>query len=127
MKLFIPFCVMVAASCVYGDDLSRLDEIIQKRGVLLEEIHKVAKDSQPRDSEQVRSTALELYVFRRDTGKTVPERVKWQENILTVARDHVADVKKQMEIGVMRRVDLTRAEERVLAAEQKLLELQLAR
>jgi hypothetical protein len=127
MKLFVPLFVLLAGPIVHGQENARVEEIIRKRGALLEEIHQMAKKSQTSDPEQARASALELFCFRRDTAKTLPEKLKWQNEILAMLKAEFDNMKRHAEIGVMRQIDVSRAEERMLASEQKLLEMQQAK
>ena len=125
MKTFISAFLILSCAAVYAEEKTRLDQIIAKREALLSEIYEVVKkNSGVGDPNQVRVAALELYAFRRDTAKTLPERIRWQQQIVDFEKAAIKDAKNRVEVGVMQPLDVTRAEERALAAEQKLLELQ---
>jgi hypothetical protein len=126
MKTILTF-LLLSGLIVNAQEKSRLDQVIAKRDALLVEIYEAVKSgakSGTNDPTQVRAAALELYAFRRDTAKTLPERIRWQEQIVEMENAVAKDVKGRAAIGVMLPLDITRAEERALAAEQKLLELQ---
>ena len=127
MKRFLALCVLAGSFHLCAAEDDRLKEVIEKRGALLAEIHDALKEGVKagrNTSDEASAAAFQLYIFRRDNAKTPAERVRWQEEIFSEAKREVADVKSRISIGVMGPLDLSRAEERVLAAEQKLLELQ---
>jgi hypothetical protein len=126
MKTFFYTVLILSCAVVNAEEKFRLDQIIAKRDTLLAEIYHTVKSNKSgtRDPDEVRTAALELYSFRRDHAKTLPERIRWQEQIVEMEKAEAKDARGRVAIGVMRPLDVTRAEERVLAAEQKLLELQ---
>ena len=126
MKTILTF-LLLSCLIVNAQEKSKLDQVIAKRDALLVEIYDAVKSgakSGTNDPTQVRTAALELYSFRRDTAKTLPERIRWQEQIVEMENAEAKEVKGRVAIGVMLPLDVARAEERALAAEQKLLELQ---
>ena len=123
----LALCILAGSLHLCSAEDDRLNEVIEKRGALLAEIHDALKQGVKagrNTPDEVCAAALQLYGFRRDNAKTPADRIKWQEEILSEAKREVADVKSRIPIGVMTPLDLSRAEERALAAEQKLLELQ---
>jgi hypothetical protein len=125
MKIFLYTFLIISCSVLNAEERFSLDQIIAKREALLAEIYDVVKkNSGAGDPTQVRVAGLELYTFRRDTAKTLPERIRWQQQIVDMEKAEIKDAKRRVEVGVMQPLDVIRAEERALAAEQKLLELQ---
>lgn len=117
-------CTLAASAAIHAQD-STIEQIVEKRDALLTQIHESTKNSfavGAASQEQVRSAALDLYSFRRDSAKTLTERLKWQEEIIASEKQQKASVEKRMTQGTAAPVDGLRAAERVLAAEQKLLE-----
>ena len=127
MKTYIYAYLILSCAAVYAQEKSRLDQVIARREALLVQIYEAVQSGAKtgtNDPTEVRTAALELYAFRRDTAKTLPERIRWQEQIVELENAEAKNVKGRAAVGVMLPLDVTRAEERALAAEQKLLELQ---
>ena len=126
MKTFFYTVLILSCAAVNAEEKSRLDQIIAKRDALLAEIYDTLKSNRSsiRNPNEVRTAGLDLFSFRRDHAKTPPERIRWQEQIVEMEKAEAKDARGRVAIGVMLPLDVTRAEERVLAAEQKLLELQ---
>ena len=120
----------VALATANAEETSSIDEIVRKRDSLLNQIveyFKKGAEIGTSTEEEVRSATLNLYSFRRDSAKTHSERLQWQERIIASEKERIASIKLQMAQGTASPIDAVRAEERVLAAEQKLLELQLVK
>jgi hypothetical protein len=102
-----------------------LEQIIQKRDAILSELLELAKKRT--DPTDVYDAAMRLYSFRRDNAKEKPDRLKSQELILAMEQAAAKDVRSRIAVGLARPEDELIAEERILAAEQKLAELRLAK
>lgn len=126
MKTFLYSFFLLSCAVANAQEKSSLDQIIAKRDALLAEIYETVKSdkSGTRGPSDLRAAALELYSFRRDHAKILPDRIRWQEQIVEMEKGEAKDARARVAIGVMLPLDVTRAEERALAAEQKLLELQ---
>jgi hypothetical protein len=131
MRKFIPLCIVfVAFALTHAQEPASLDEIVQKRDSLLTQIVEATQHQRKAGTgtaEQVRIASINLYSFRRDSAKTQSERIQWQERIVASAKESHAAFKTSVTIGTATPMDALLAEERVLAAEQKLLELQLVK
>jgi len=117
--------VLITVAGVYAQEAT-LEQIIKGRDDLLTKIHETMKksfDAGVASEEDVYRAILELYSFRRDTSKALAERLQWQEQIVTSEKQRKAVVEKRLKQGTTTPVDGLRASERLLAAEQKLLEL----
>lgn len=127
MKTAFVFCgVLFAAIAVSAQETSAVDDIVQKRGALLERILEVTKNQVKAGSAsfgQVRDATVKLYSFRRDIAKTNPERIQWQERIVAAEKESKDAAAKSLALGLASPIDPLLAEEQLLAAEQKLLEL----
>jgi outer membrane protein TolC len=127
MKTAFVFCgVLFAAIAASAQETSAVDDIVQKRGALLERILEVTKNQVKAGSAsygQVRDATVKLYSFRRDIAKTNPERVQWQERIVAAEKESKDAAAKSLALGLASPIDPLLAEEQLLAAEQKLLEL----
>jgi hypothetical protein len=127
MKRLIAVWTLVASLQLCAAESDRMKEIIEKRGALLAEIHEAMKQGVKRGTctpDEVSAAAVQLHSFRRDTAQSAADRIKWQQEILADAKREAADARNRIAIGVMTPLEVSRAEERALAAEQKLLELQ---
>jgi uncharacterized protein YlxW (UPF0749 family) len=128
MKTIIALCFLfIALTATHAQHPKSLDEILRKRDSLLTQIVEALQNSRTATEEEVRNATMNLYSFRRDSAKTHPERLQWQERIIATEKESEARMKKRMEIGTTTPLDVLLAGERVCAAEQKLLELQLVK
>ena len=128
MKTACVFCVvLVAAIAASAEEASSaVDEIVQKRDALLARILEVTKNQVKAGSAsygQVRDATVKLYAFRRDIAKTNPERIQWQERIVAAEKESKDAAAKSLALGLASPIDPLLAEEQLLEAEQKLLEL----
>jgi hypothetical protein len=119
----------ISITLAVAQDAKALDEVIRKRDALLVEILDAKKQSLLAGGslEAWHTATVNLYVFRRDAAKTPADRISWQEKIVAFEKKEAADMRTREKAGVAQAMDVTIAEERALAAEQKLLELQLAK
>ncbi len=120
----------VALSAAHAQEPTRLDEIVQDRGTVLAQIVKAytnLRKAGTGSEEQVRQATINLYAFRRDSAKTQAERPQWQERIVAAEKEGHAYIKACVKTGTATPMDELLAEERVLAAEQKLWELRLVK
>jgi len=128
MKTIIAlYFAFVAIAAAQAQESKGLEEIVRKRDAVLTQIVEAIQSQYKAGKatgEQLRSANINLYSFRRDTTKTQSERLQWQERIVAAEKERKASAKRHVETGTVTRVDELLAEERVLAAEQKLLELQ---
>ncbi len=128
MKTMIALCFAPAASAAaHAQESKGIDEIIRKREAVLTQIVEATQSQYKAGAaseEQLRGATIHLYSFRRDSTKAHSERLRWQERIVATEREGKASVKRRVATGTATRLDELLAEERVLAAEQKLLELQ---
>ncbi len=118
-------CALVTSATIHAGDFG-IDDLIKERITLLTEIHRSTKasfDVGTATEDQVRNAALELYTLQRDAAKPLADRVKWQEQIIATEKQQKAAIEKRITQGTSTAVDGLRAAERVLAAEQKLLEI----
>jgi hypothetical protein len=107
-----------------------VDEIVKQRIAILTKIVEARKEQFKAGQgtvDQNRSATRELYAFCRDSAKTPAERLSWQERIVAFEQEVKADIDKRVLVGSVSTIDALRAAERVLAAEQKRLELQAAK
>src|SRR5688572_18346952 len=107
-----------------------LDEIIRKRDAVLSELVAFARENAKTgvaSNIDLHEATIRLLTFRRDSAKTKGDRIKWQEEIVATEKGSHKAVQARIAIGVMTSVQALLAEERVLAAEQKLAEFQLAK
>lgn len=124
----IPFVLSACFHC-QGQEPERLDEIVKAREVALVQILELTKNqsaTSAADPEQFRKDTLALFSFRRDSVVSLRERIQWQEQIAAVEKEAKEETHKRVAIGTRTPMDLLRAEERFLAAKQKLLELRAA-
>jgi hypothetical protein len=127
MRTTVSLLLYLLATLTAGAQPS-LDEIVQKRDAVLTQLLEIAKSdmkSGRRTQEDVYEALIRLYSFRRDSAKTLSDRIKWQEQVVSAEQQVVTDTNARMAIGVMGPVDVLRAEERLLTAQQKLAELRL--
>jgi hypothetical protein len=125
MKAVSCFCFALSISTSALAQES-IDEIVKQRIALLTEIHQSIRNSfdvGAATDEQVRSATIDLYSFRRDAAKSLSERLQWQERIIASERERKVAIEQQAKQGTAAPVETLRAAERVLAAQQKLLEL----
>lgn len=129
MKTAFVFCgVLLAAIAASAQEASAVDEIVQKRDAILARILEVTKNQVKAGSAsygQVRDATVKLFSFRRDIAKTNPERIQWQERIVAAEKESKDAAAKSLALGLASPIDPLLAEEQLLAAEQKLLELKL--
>ncbi|MDR3404602.1 MAG: hypothetical protein P4L99_19020 [Chthoniobacter sp.] len=107
-----------------------VDAVVKQRIALLTQIVEYTKkqyDMGEVTEEQILNTTLELYALSRDSSKSKAEQITWQERIIAVEQKKKASIDHQAASGIVGSVDALRAAERVLAAEQKLLELKAAK
>jgi outer membrane protein TolC len=131
MKTMTALCIaMIGLVASHAQTPASIEEIVRKRDALLTQI---MEDTQKQlrtgtaTAEQVRDARLALWSFRRDQANAQPERVKWQKQIVAFETEWLKDIKKRIAVGTSSPSDAMRAEEQMLAAEQKLLELQLTK
>ena len=127
MKTFLTliFCCL-AISAVYPEQ--PLEEILKKRDSILTALLEVAKSGIKEGrttDEDVHEATLRLHTFRRDSAKSQADRIKSQELIVSAEKEAAGNVKARISVGLMTQRTGMLAEERVLAAEQKLAELRL--
>ena len=126
----IAILICISALPFFAKAERSLDEIVEKRDLVLSQLLEAAK-SRANDGRSaavdVRDATVRLYTFRRDSAKGDADRIKWQELIVAAEESASKDVKSRVAIGVMTPMDALLAEERLLAAEQKLAELRVAR
>jgi hypothetical protein len=133
MKIIIALCfTFVAFAAAYAQESKDLEAIIRKRDAVLTQIVEAIQSGLKAGSgtatlEQLRDATINLYSFRRDSTKTRSERLQWQERIVATEKEWKASTKKHMEVGTAGPMDELLAEERVLAAEQQLLEIQVVK
>ena len=130
MKRLVALCVFASLLPLHGAEEGRLKEVMERRVALLVEIHKGLKlqfKAGSASSNEVWAAAQELYKLRRTMAKSRAEQIKWQEELLALTKREQEDAKARAAIGVAMPIEIDLAEERVLATEQKLLELQLAK
>ena len=107
-----------------------IETLVKQRIALLTQILEIAEKRYHAGGiteEQFLNATIDLYALKRDSAKIPAEQVSWQERIVAVERQKKASLEKQMSVGTAGVVDVLRASERVLAAEQKQLELQAAK
>jgi hypothetical protein len=131
MKTIIALCLAFAAlAAARAQDPSSLDEVVRKRDAVLAQILDSTQSAQKTGivmEARVHAAAMNLYVFRRDSAKTQADRLQWQKRIVVLEQEGLANVTQQVGIGTAMSLDKLLAEERVLAAEQKLAEILLAK
>lgn len=129
MKTVFVFCVvLIVAIAASAQEASAVDEVVRKREALLAQILEVTKNQVKAGSAsygQVRDATVKLYSFRRDIAKTNPERIQWQERIVAAEKESKESAAKSLAMGLASPIDPLLAEEHLLEAEQKLLELKL--
>lgn len=106
-----------------------LAEIIKQRGAVLEQI--VANvEAQAKtgtsDGSEVYEAKVSLFNFRRETAADTKAKIEWQQKIVSLEQETKSDAEKSAAAGLAPPVIALRAEERLLAAKQKLLELKSA-
>ena len=107
-----------------------INEIQKKRGEVLEEIvsqlEKRYRDAKGAGGRQELIRArIRLYQFHRDHAKDRAQKIDFQSKIEALRKLQLNELKSSYEEGVegITSVEVLRAEERHLAAQQKLLEL----
>ena len=119
---------MISFAVARAEEAS-IDQIVKERDTLLAKIHEATKNNLAvgaASAEQVRSAAIDLYSFRRDSASALSGRLQWQGMIVTAEKERSTSVEKEVKQGLAPPIEALRARERVLAAEQKLLELKAA-
>jgi hypothetical protein len=125
---FICFALIASATIEAGD--IGIDELLKKRIALLTEIHESTKTSYSigaATEDQVRDAALALYTLQRDAAASLADRIRWQEQIVDAEKTQKTSIEKRMKQGTAAPVEGLRAEERLLAAQQKLLEIKTSK
>jgi outer membrane protein TolC len=105
-----------------------LEEILQKRDSILTALLEVAKSGREEGratEEDVHEATIRLHTFRRESARSQADRIKSQELIVSAEKEAAANIKARIAVGLMTQRTGMLAEERVLAAEQKLAELRL--
>lgn len=122
-------CVSLMNFAAHAADES-LEDIIRKRDSVLSRIvdsyKNGVKEGRSTD-EDVHEAAIRLYSFRRDTAKSNEDRIKSQQLIVEAEKAMSKRLEGKAAIGVTSPTTGLLAEERVLAAEQKLAELRAAK
>ena len=121
LPVFIGLLVVVTAGRGEEPELAKI--LKQREALLVEILETVQKQTNGDAAEVLRKATLDLYTFRRDYGANREDRLHWQQEIIALEKKQVSDVEKQITAGTMARLALARAAERVLAAEQKLIEM----
>jgi hypothetical protein len=119
--------VMAREKPAPAPDPQSLEEVIAQRGEILAKLLESAQLSFKEGTSgahEVHSAALELYAFRRDTAKSKDEKIEWQKKLVATEKEHASTCEKRIAVGVMNPAENLRAKERVLAAQQRLFELQ---
>jgi outer membrane protein TolC len=111
-----------------ADDAQRstADTIVKERIAILTQMIDITKKEYEAGrvpEAQVFDTTIELYSLNRDSSKTHREQISWQERIIAIEKEKKAVLERLVVAGMAEQVDVLRATERVLAAEQKRLEL----
>ena len=121
-------CLAIAVTAWAEErEAANLAEVITQRGQVLEKILDTAKMSFKQGTagaHEVHGAAIDLYAFRRDVAKTKDEKIDWQKKVVATLKEHATMCQKRIAVGVITPTERLRAEERVLAAQQVLFELQ---
>ena len=131
MKTILALSLTLAVLTVaHAQNSGSLDEVLRKRDAVLTQILESTRNQYKQGTgtdDQVTDATIRLYAFRRDSAKTPPERIQWQERIVAIEKENLASTTQRVKLGSATQLDEMLTEERVLAAEQKLLELRLAK
>jgi hypothetical protein len=113
-----------------ADDAQRapttIHTIVKERIAVLTQIIETTKKQYTAGEateEEILNATLELYSLNRDSSKIRSEQISWQERIVATEKKKKALLEQLASSGNVGPVDVLRATERVLAAEQKRLEL----
>ncbi len=104
-----------------------LPEIIAKRGAILEQIVAAVEKSVQSgtgDTNEIYQAKVSLLTFRREVAPDVKTKIEWQQKIIALEQETKKEAEKVAASGLANPVIALRAEDRVLAAKQKLLELE---
>ncbi|MEO8351115.1 MAG: hypothetical protein ABI680_05250 [Chthoniobacteraceae bacterium] len=104
-----------------------LSEIIEKRGIVLEQIVAAVEKSVQSgtgDTNEIYQARISLLTFRREAAPDAKTKIEWQHKIIDLEKQTKIEAEKGAASGLANPVIALRAEERVLAARQKLLELE---
>jgi len=124
-SLTLALLVVLAAATVRADDAAYA-QILKERDSLLMQILAEQQDrrqSGQADDAAVQAAQLALDKFRRDTATTLPEKIRQQEDIVSVQEARLATVKSQFQIGTGTHIDVLQATDAVLHAKQVLEKL----
>jgi hypothetical protein len=128
MKTTVALLVSTIFPAILGAEPA-VEDILQKREEILSKLVECARKGVKGgtcSSEQVREATLRLLVFRRDSAKAAADRIKWQEMIVEEERAAVRENLGRVKDGTTSTESALLAEDRLLAAEQKLAELRAA-
>ncbi|MEI9893549.1 MAG: hypothetical protein WDN28_06520 [Chthoniobacter sp.] len=118
-------------SALFAEDApstaASIDDLVKQRIAVLTQIIEYTRkqyDVGEATEEQLLNATLDLDVLHRDSAKSRAEQIAWQERIVAIEQKKKASIDRQVASGNAAQIDALRAAERVLAAEQKRLELQ---
>jgi hypothetical protein len=125
-------CFVLTAVCsVWSGEPQTIDQIIKARKAVLTQIVELAQkqfEAGGITDEHLQEVRVDLYAFCRDSaGTPAAERLQWQKKIIAIEEERKTLVEKRSAAGEAAQEDKLRVEERILAAKQKLLELQAAK
>jgi len=126
-KMLALYFLLVASSLSLAQEPRTIEEIVKARKALLTQILEaktIAYDNANGSDVELHDAAFELYAFCRDSTKSTPERIQWQEKIMAIEQKAKARAEKRAKAGEVSPDEVLRAEEHVLAAKQTLLEFQ---
>jgi hypothetical protein len=122
--------MLAAVSSVWSGEPQTIDQIIKARKAVLTQIVELAQNNFKAGlttNEHLQDVKVDLYSFCRDSaGTPAAERIQWQNKVIAAEQERKIFVENQLDAGRVSLEDKLKAEERVLAAKQKLLELQSA-
>ncbi len=132
MKIFAVLTVLAIGSLMAGEEPRDLETIINNRKDLLTKIAAIYEYEvkNPMGSSKLESfqnfneANLNLLRFCRDTAATKTEKIEWQKKIVQEEKNFCDLIEEGFEMGMFLKVNTLLAEEKVLAAQQDLLQIE---